>query len=544
MPIGRGGLGGIRAIPGKRIGRSRAFRSLKGASNALWTPANLVSGLQFWVDATDISTVTLSGTNVTAWADKSGNARNLTGFNNPQYSRSGFPGSLPGVTFDAATSTYLENTSFGLGTTVLNTFAAVQRNSGSANQYQRFVALASSNTTPDWTNPGYIPLLQNVATTNYLTYLNGGTTAPATSGILADESHIAESWWDSSKVYMYVDGNSHASGTVSYPSFTQNVIALGINAGDHADTTKLSGAIGEVVIVSGYVSTIDRQLIEGYMAWRWGLQAKLPAGHPYLNAPPIVMGPISATLAATEANDTISAAATLPVIATLTATEANDTISAAATLPVTATLTATEAADTLSAAAGNIVGATLSVTEANDTLSGAAVAVVGATLTITESADALAAAGTLPVTATASPSESADTLTAAATHPDIATLTATEAGDALGAAATLSVIATLTATEANDALAASGSVTAEYVVPVNRGDYYVNARDEFWKDWRRKNAPKSAKKQKAAKKAKKATAAKTAVANLRIVEDGDRISATATVDWDEDEDEIMILLAA
>jgi len=30
----------------------------------------------------------------------------------------------------------------------------------------------------------------------------------------------------------------------------------------------------------------DRELVEGYLAWKWGLQANLPVDHPYRNAPP------------------------------------------------------------------------------------------------------------------------------------------------------------------------------------------------------------------------------------------------------------------
>jgi hypothetical protein len=33
-------------------------------------------------------------------------------------------------------------------------------------------------------------------------------------------------------------------------------------------------------------SATDRQKIEGYLAWKWGIQASLPAAHPYRNAAP------------------------------------------------------------------------------------------------------------------------------------------------------------------------------------------------------------------------------------------------------------------
>ena len=55
----------------------------------LFTP-DQISGLGLWLDAADASTVITSGSNVTAWNDKSVNRKNFTanGTTNPTYSRS------------------------------------------------------------------------------------------------------------------------------------------------------------------------------------------------------------------------------------------------------------------------------------------------------------------------------------------------------------------------------------------------------------------------------------------------------------------------
>jgi len=44
--------------------------------------------------------------------------------------------------------------------------------------------------------------------------------------------------------------------------------------------------LAEIIIVHSALSTEQRQLLEGYLAWKWGLQASLPLGHPYYNFPP------------------------------------------------------------------------------------------------------------------------------------------------------------------------------------------------------------------------------------------------------------------
>jgi len=44
--------------------------------------------------------------------------------------------------------------------------------------------------------------------------------------------------------------------------------------------------IAEVILYNSVLTTLQVQQIEGYLAWKWGLQANLPVGHPYKNAPP------------------------------------------------------------------------------------------------------------------------------------------------------------------------------------------------------------------------------------------------------------------
>jgi hypothetical protein len=48
-----------------------------------------------------------------------------------------------------------------------------------------------------------------------------------------------------------------------------------------------TGGMSEIIMTSSVLSTADRQLIEGYLAWKWGLQGQLPVGHPYKNSPPL-----------------------------------------------------------------------------------------------------------------------------------------------------------------------------------------------------------------------------------------------------------------
>jgi hypothetical protein len=41
-----------------------------------------------------------------------------------------------------------------------------------------------------------------------------------------------------------------------------------------------------MIIYNRTLTTSERQTVEGYLAWKWGIQANLPATHPFKNFPP------------------------------------------------------------------------------------------------------------------------------------------------------------------------------------------------------------------------------------------------------------------
>jgi hypothetical protein len=46
------------------------------------------------------------------------------------------------------------------------------------------------------------------------------------------------------------------------------------------------GYAKEIIFYNTVLSTLNRQKIEGYLAWKWGIQASLPAGHPHKSSAP------------------------------------------------------------------------------------------------------------------------------------------------------------------------------------------------------------------------------------------------------------------
>jgi len=72
--------------------------------------------------------------------------------------------------------------------------------------------------------------------------------------------------------------------TQTWPSAAATGFQIG---GRHASGAAYGNKyISEVVGCNTKLSTDDRQKLEGYLAWKWGLESDLPVGHPYKNAAP------------------------------------------------------------------------------------------------------------------------------------------------------------------------------------------------------------------------------------------------------------------
>lgn len=54
-----------------------------------------------------------------------------------------------------------------------------------------------------------------------------------------------------------------------------------------ASNTQLNGYISEIIIFNRVLSLSNRQKMEGYLSWKWGLQSELPVNHPYYSVNPV-----------------------------------------------------------------------------------------------------------------------------------------------------------------------------------------------------------------------------------------------------------------
>jgi hypothetical protein len=216
-----------------------------------WTPAEL-SSLTLWFDAADASTITTSGSAVSAWADKSGWSRNVSQTNpalQPTYQATGF-GGLPTLDFtgDSLTATIADSTASNW--TML---AAIDVDAASGLRY--VFDAASGRLIAATAGGGLAPALYN--DTAWV-----GSTAPATGRQIL--GWIAES---TSAAATYRNGTALATG-LAYP--TQRAIngTVALGARNTGVDYHLDGRLSELTIVSSALTTADRQRLEGYLAWK------------------------------------------------------------------------------------------------------------------------------------------------------------------------------------------------------------------------------------------------------------------------------------
>jgi hypothetical protein len=257
---------------GRALGRSVA-RSTGGVSPPppLWTPTALGSALALWLDADDAATITLNGSTVSQCNDKSGNNRHAfqaTAANQPTYTPSGLNGK-PVITFDGVND-FLSSLGWsGLisGLSGLTVSAVIRGTFGSlintaGNGGSQFSIESGGAFWINTTTPINIPFTANADIQNYT--FDAGIRQAHRNGTLLQQT-------------------TAAPNTINTAS--DSIIDIGRRSWV---PQFLNANVSELLLIRAALSTTDRQRLEGYLAHKWGLEANLPAGHPFKSLPPTV----------------------------------------------------------------------------------------------------------------------------------------------------------------------------------------------------------------------------------------------------------------
>jgi hypothetical protein len=257
-----------------------------------------ITGCQLWFDANDpngTGTLPANSSTLSTWTDKSGYSRNATANTPITYNTTGL-NSKPALTF-TNTQYLLGNVS--ITTPTLTIFAICSLNSLS-HASARIVSLSAAGI-EDYGSNLYMGLVRNNGSSNFTPYRNGAY-FPSNTGAPPNylTPYLVECWFDGTNEYFTVQiGNSTTIlSTGSSGNFGVSSFGIGIDRGNFNDGT-LYGFISEIIVFNTSLSLSDRQKVEGYLSWKWGLQTNLPSTHPYYSA-----GPSSSTTTTIYQNPT------------------------------------------------------------------------------------------------------------------------------------------------------------------------------------------------------------------------------------------------
>jgi hypothetical protein len=240
-------------------------------------PTGVIPGASLWLDAADSSTLTLTGSNVTQWRDKSGNGYHATGVGST--TRQAF-NSLQGIALGGSESFSFSNA------TALNTTSTLS------------AFVVASATTPD--NYGRLLAFGNVnddsgSVSNAVAFERGASNGIVfeRSGLASGSTYTPPFSFVGSVIFsprgnvQYINGSSNAAGGAT-GTFNYFMYSIGRKSqGGYV----WRGTVCEVLAYNFELSANQRQQVEGYLAEKWGLSATFPVGHPYLSGPQISITP-------------------------------------------------------------------------------------------------------------------------------------------------------------------------------------------------------------------------------------------------------------
>ena len=218
----------------------------------------LIATCALWLDATDSSTLTLADSSVTAWNDKSGNGRHATGGTSPTRTTNG-------IRFNG--STQWLTTSYTARPTAESVFVVVTW-TGTANGAYPILGAIQANTR------GYhVNQTGGVASIQW--NRNGIGGYASTSGVTTSVQFLSSGIFGSSAGTTGLNGGARsASATLTFAGTAGSETLIGRNT-----TAYFVGTLHEILVYSVALTESQRKRVEGYLAWKWGLQTKLPSSH-------------------------------------------------------------------------------------------------------------------------------------------------------------------------------------------------------------------------------------------------------------------------
>lgn len=255
-----------------------------GGESEPWTPKYL--GGVVWADVADEDSLTIDAGSIIQIDDKFGNGNNFTVYawaQAPTFVNAAYNG-LPTARFTGTKGMVAPSIS-ALDVNTISVFAVTMANGSASASF----LICGQYSTGAGGSSDRLWEIYNSAVTEMRSIVRNSTGASTqiTGSISADALfQIGLVWYGSTSVSQFVHGalNNTLPGTNAIPNGHARLLLGGRGA---AFSNKYLGDICEVLVFNTAIDETTRQKIEGYLAWKWGIENELPIIHPYRLAKPM-----------------------------------------------------------------------------------------------------------------------------------------------------------------------------------------------------------------------------------------------------------------
>lgn len=236
------------------------------ASLPTFVPTSLTN-CQIWLDASDSSTITMNGSTVASWRDKTGNG------------------------FNVSQATTASQPTLGTNALVFNGSASLQY-SGSVgifgNSYTTYVVHTCTNTT-DY-RQGIISCKDSTTGFDFeigqfYIWVSGGSIYHQFSSSLNSITMLGITSTTSLGLNYSINGQPFTGGGAGWTSVSSGSSLLIGNS--QYSSIGYIGTLNEYLLFRRTLTTTEHNQVTGYLAWKWGLQASLPTNHPNYSSSPL-----------------------------------------------------------------------------------------------------------------------------------------------------------------------------------------------------------------------------------------------------------------
>jgi hypothetical protein len=272
----------------------------------LWTPSLLSVKNLCWLDFIDLNFITLNSGKIESMIDKSSNARvfnQVSAGNRPTYSATGatFLRTLDYLVheYDAVVQpngVFCNNTGgFRIFATVIN-----ESESGGAEG----ALISESNFTTN-SRPFFIPLCKVIDGGTLRNRIGAVYRSNTAGSIILTSTNTASdvislSLTEYNLISMQDDLSTYRNFTNTVQSdetayvragvtlTPTNRVTIGALLNSAGFSTTAGWIIKDILVTTNDLTTDELDMINGYMAWKAGIESKLPSNHPYRYLPPFV----------------------------------------------------------------------------------------------------------------------------------------------------------------------------------------------------------------------------------------------------------------